>query len=159
MNSDIKLTKAGALCSAGAMRGSIRVVVSTHGAFAEGICGSLKMICGEQTFVEFVNAYLDSNYDYSALFHRIVSEHDYSERPLVVVTDLLGGSVNNEFMQLRAKYPFYLVTGLNLPLLIELATYSGPLNEKVIDGIVRASRNYVTYCGEDLLSASDDFDF
>ena len=37
------------------------------------------------------------------------------------MTDVFGGSVNNEFMGLLDTYSFHLVTGLNLALLIEVA--------------------------------------
>lgn len=136
-----------------------RIVVATHARFAEGICGSLEMICGKQPNVEFVSAYLDEGVDYGALFRDLVSSHDYAARPLVVVTDLMGGSVNNDFMQLRAEYPFLLVTGLNLPLLMELATYHGTLDETAVRSMAEESRSFVTFCGDELLSVGEDTDF
>lgn len=138
---------------------SSRIVVATHGRFAEGILNSFEMIVGGRGDIEALGAYLDPEVDYARTFRRLVSEHDYSARPLVVVTDLLGGSVNNEFMQLKAEYPFFLVAGLSLALLMGLALYPGRIDEGALRELVAQSRECVVFCGEELFSAGEDSDF
>ena len=136
-----------------------RIVVATHGGFAEGILGALQMICGRQPHVECINAYQEAGVDYDRRFQELVETHDYDAWPLVVVTDLLGGSVNNAFIQLLPGHPFLLVSGLNLPLLMELALSPVRLDEGVVRGIVERSRGFVVYCGDELLSAGDEGEF
>lgn len=46
----------------------------------------------------------------------------YKDKEIIVLTDLFGGSVNNEFLQYINQDHVYLVAGLNLPLLIELVS-------------------------------------
>ncbi len=46
----------------------------------------------------------------------------YKDKEIIVLTDLFGGSVNNEFLQYINQDHVYLVAGLNLSLLIELVS-------------------------------------
>ena len=99
-----------------------KIVIATHGKFAEGILGSAELILGKQDNIEVINCYLDSEENYDSIFNEVVQKHDYQKENLLVITDLLGGSVNNEFLKYVGRPNFYLITGLNLPLLIELVS-------------------------------------
>ena len=103
-----------------------RIVIATHAMFSEGIASSLKMIFGDAVPVECITAYVDLSVDYQDKLEKIVSEHDYEHAELVVLTDILGGSVNNEFMGLLGWHNFHLITGLNLALLFEVVRPRGP---------------------------------
>ena len=101
-----------------------RIVVATHGRFSEGILTSMKMIFGDQTPIECITAYVDSDTDYQEL-----------------LTDVLGGSVNNEFTKLLDEYPFHLVCGLNLALLLEVAVCPADTVSEQLPGIVERARD------------------
>lgn len=75
------------------------------------------MICGE-TEVEILDCYLSEEFNLEEEVKKIME--CYQDHQLVVVTDLFGGSVNNEFLTYIQRDNFYLVTGMNLPFLIEL---------------------------------------
>ena len=45
---------------------------------------------------------------------------DFDKEELIVCTDMVGGSVNNGFIKFLGKYPFHLVSNVNLPFLIDL---------------------------------------
>lgn len=136
-----------------------KILVATHGKFAEGIMDSLRMIAGVQENVEFICAYSQQDIDYRDLIKRIVSEHDYSTSNLLVVTDLVGGSVNNEFMKYIKDYPFYLVAGLNLGLLLELVMHKDDLNEEFIRSCCRNSQNFIMFCNDCLETKDEESDF
>lgn len=123
-----------------------RIIVATHGKFSEGILTSLQMIFGDQTPIECITAYVDKDTDYQGLFRKTVAENDYSTTELVVLTDVLGGSVNNEFMKLLPEYPFHLVCGLNLALLLEVAVCPGDMIAEQLPSIVERAREGVTLC-------------
>ena len=118
-----------------------RIVVATHGRFSEGILTSMKMIFGDQTPIECTTAYVDSDTDYQELFRRTVAENDYATTELIVLTDVLGGSVNNEFTKLLDEYPFHLVCGLNLALLLEVAVCPADTVSEQLPGIVERARD------------------
>ena len=136
-----------------------KIIIASHGRFAEGIMDSLKMIAGEQDHVEPLCAYIDRSVDYSAHIRQLVADHDYEKQALLVITDLLGGSVNNEFMRFTEDYPFYLVSGLNLSLLLELALYPDELKSDTIQIIVEHNSDYIVFCSGDTLHLQEENDF
>lgn len=75
------------------------------------------MICGEKE-IETLDCYLSEEFNLEKEVKKIMERHQ--DHQLVVVTDLFGGSVNNEFLTYIQQDNFYLVTGMNLPFLIEL---------------------------------------
>lgn len=97
-----------------------KIVLASHGKFASGISSSLELICGSNEHVESVDCYLYKNFDLNKTVKDIMNTHINDE--LIVITDLFGGSVNNEFLQYINQPNFYLIAGLNLPFLIELVT-------------------------------------
>lgn len=136
-----------------------KILIATHGKFAEGIMDSLRMIAGIQENIELICVYSKQGIDYSDLIKRKVSEHDYSTLNLLVLTDLVGGSVNNEFMKYINDYPFYLVAGLNLGLLLELVMHKDDLNEKYIRSCCRNSQNFIVFCNDCLENKNEENDF
>ena len=125
-----------------------RIVIATHAMFSEGIASSLKMIFGDAVPVECITAYVDLSVDYQDKLEKIVSEHDYEHAELVVLTDILGGSVNNEFMGLLDKYNFHLITGINLALLFEVVTCPAEDLTANLPSIVEQAREHIVLCNE-----------
>ena len=62
------------------------------------------------------------------------------------VTDLVGGSVNTTFAQFVQKRNFYLVTGVNLGLVIDLLTIDGRNIEEEIRFAVERNRKAMQFC-------------
>jgi len=67
--------------------------------------------------------------------------------------------VNNEFMRFTEAYPFYLVSGLNLSLLLELALYPDELKSDTIQKIVEHNSDYIVFCSGDTLHLQEENDF
>lgn len=133
----------------------IKIIIATHGIFADGIYDSLSMIIGEKENIERLNAYVDENKDYSKVIGDYVTSHNYNESDLLVITDLYGGSVNNEFMKYLEDYPFYLVSGLNLGLLLELALLQQPLSLELVKETIAKSKGNIVLCNEILSNATN----
>ncbi len=136
-----------------------KILIATHGKFAEGILDSLQMIAGIHDNIETICAYTRQDIDYRELIKSKVSEHDYSTLNLLVITDLVGGSVNNEFMKYIKDYPFYLVSGLNLGLLLELVMHKDSLDEESIRSCCRNSQNFIVFCNDCLENKDEESDF
>ena len=86
-----------------------KIIIASHGRFAEGIMDSLKMIAGEQDHVEPLCAYIDRSVDYSARIRQPVADHDYEKQALLVITDLLGGSgiTNSRVLQRIIRFIWF----------------------------------------------------
>ncbi len=80
---------------------------------------------------------------------------------VVVCTDLFGGSVNNEFTKIVQTRPrTYLVTNMNLPLLIQLlfSDESAPV-EETIRAIVAADDTRVKFVNDLLVDDDEEEEF
>ena len=66
---------------------------------------------------------------------------------MIVVTDIFGGSVNNEFMQRLQNRRFWLVSGMNLPLVIQLAMAEdgGCISESIKEAL-ETGREMICFC-------------
>ena len=77
-----------------------------------------------------------------------------------VVTDIFGGSVNNEFIQRQATGSFTLITGMNLPLLVEMVTQLDSLDADKAKAAVEGSRSFIQLCeAADMLSDVEEEEF
>lgn len=74
----------------------------------------------------------------------------YHQQELVVVTDLFGGSVNNEFLSHIDRSDFYLVAGMNLPFLVELTMQlqSADSLPQLIETALESSKQMIQFCNQ-----------
>ncbi len=98
-----------------------RLLVATHGRFAEGIGETLGLILGASQPLEILNAYTVPDFDMAKAAKDYVSGLG-DEDELIVAADVFGGSVANAFAEYTADGRVHVVTGLNLPLLIVLVS-------------------------------------
>ncbi|MFR1926702.1 MAG: PTS sugar transporter subunit IIA [Clostridium paraputrificum] len=136
----------------------IKLLLASHGDLADGICSSLKIIMGEQSNIKTLCAYMKEDFDLRKEVS-IILEDLSDEDKLIVVTDIFGGSVNNEFMNYLNKKNLYLISGLNLPLVIELVTISD--ENDIEKGVIKAlenSKNSIQYCNAIIKSLNQEED-
>lgn len=125
-----------------------KLVLASHGKLASGIKSSLELICGRNTEIETLDCYLSEEFDLEKAVNELLTR--YHDHELVVVTDLLGGSVNNEFLAHIQRKNFYLVAGMNLPFLIEL-TMQLQLAESLsmlIETSLTAAKQTIQFCNQ-----------
>ena len=101
-----------------------RLLVATHGRFAEGIGETLGLILGASQPLEILNAYTTPDFNMAKAAKDYVSGLG-EEDELIVAADVFGGSVANAFAEYTADGRVHVVTGLNLPLLIVLVSMLG----------------------------------
>jgi len=123
-----------------------KIILATHGNFAAGIQTSLALICGETKNVECVCAYTEQSFDLAKTVAQVLT--DNKQKELIVITDIFGGSVNNEFFNYVGTQPMYLISGLNLALLIELYTQLEVADslEALVERAVASGRESLCYC-------------
>lgn len=138
-----------------------QIVLIGHGKIGSGVLSSVEIIYGKLDNVSSVDTYVDSNFNLPETVHEIVEKN--SDKDLIVVTDLFGGSVNNEFLKYISQDNFYLITGMNLSLVIELVSQLNISNNKSVDEMIRhtisSTQNSIQYLDEESLSKSNDDDF
>lgn len=77
----------------------------------------------------------------------------------VIVTDLFGGSVNNEFMKYINRPKIHLLTGMNLALLLVLVEYKDAAAEDAIEEALNAAREGAVNCRKLLDAEAKNEDF
>lgn len=97
-----------------------KVVIATHGKLAKGFKHSIEFIMGEQPNLVAICAYTPECTDFILAINNFIKTVSLEEH-IVFTTDLLGGSVNNDLMKIcQRKSRLHLISGINMPLLIQL---------------------------------------
>ena len=134
--------------------------IASHAHFAAGINESVSLLSGERDNVRTLSMYVDGNNDLAAAAAKMLDETPEGD-DLVVCTDLFGGSVNNEFTSIVQRRPnTYLVTNMNLPLLIQLLfAEEGRDTAEVIREICAADDTRVKFVNDLIEDTEDDEEF
>jgi len=121
-----------------------KFLIATHGAFAKGVKSSLDIIVGDMDNVFLIQAYIDENVTVEDEVKTIL-QNIANDDELVIFTDLLGGSVNNIMVRYALKQNVHIVSGFNLPLLIEviLGDTDTPVVDVIESAIVNAKEQIV----------------
>lgn len=70
------------------------------------------------------------------------------EEHWTVITDIFGGSVNNEFMKYTGDWRFNLVAGMSLPLVIALLNHPDAVDPDTIRAVLARVRSSIVYCND-----------
>lgn len=129
----------------------IQFIVATHGKFAEGIKTSIELIIGNIDNLEILNCYMTQNFNLKEEVEFILKK--YPKEELVILTDIFGGSVNNEFLENISNYKnLNIVSGVNLPLILTLIEkqndYDNP--KELIRESIEECSNSLIYCNDEL---------
>ena len=135
-------------------------IIASHAHFAAGINESVSLLSGERGNIRKLSMYVDGNNDLAAAAAKMLDETPEGD-DLVVCTDLFGGSVNNEFTSIVQRRPnTYLVTNMNLPLLIQLLfAEEGRDTAEVIREICAADDTRVKFVNDLIEDTEDDEEF
>ncbi len=133
-----------------------RIVLASHGTLAAGMLDSLRMIAGEQTGVSALCAYIQEVPDLASALGDLVRDRAEGEE-LVIVTDVLGGSVNNEASRLLGVPDVYVVTGMNLGLVLALVLGDAPTTEQLIDECLVSARSQLMRMTSASVTDEEDF--
>lgn len=112
-------------------------ILATHSTLAEGFAGVARFFKSDLENIRYINAYVESQ-EFEKELREMLGQ--VKGEPVIVLTDILGGSVNQVAARLMPEYGYQLVTGINLPLLLDLIFVPGTLTpERIREGIERAS--------------------
>ena len=111
------------------------VILASHGHLASGMKNTVEMILGEQEALKAFDAYTTPECN----VHDTLAMLRQADGECVIVTDVLGGSVNKEAVVFAAQPGVRVITGMNLTLVATLLTEEElPLDELVRTGIAEA---------------------
>lgn len=135
----------------------MKVLIATHGTFAQGIQSAASIILGDMKDVDVINAYVDE----ISLKEKVERYfQDKEDEQVLILTDMFGGSVNQALMPYIREKGVWLVTGINLPCVLEILSRRERIDAESIQSIVKEAQKQVLFVNEMLENADsgDDFD-
>lgn len=136
------------------------LLFASHGRLAEGMLDSVEIITGKHTSIFTISAYKHENDDLTKQLEHVLMQIPPDDE-LIIITDLIGGSVNNECMKLLSDDRIHLIAGLNLALVIELVTMIQFKQDTttLIDKALQNAKDSIVYCNRVISTVTADEDF
>lgn len=106
-------------------------ILMSHGELAKGILTSVEMIMGKQENVDIISINDDSSLQ--GTITEISNKYEQNgSTDTFIICDILGGTPSNAGMNFVANHPnVQMVTGLNLPMLLEIFMNDGKSLEQM----------------------------
>lgn len=115
-----------------------QILIAAHGKMASGIRYTLELIAGKMTGITTLDAYVNPEEDVEKILEDFFEGH--REDRIFVFTDLMGGSVNQKVMRYANRPGVTVITGTNLPILLQVALGGEDLSEEELAECVEAAR-------------------
>lgn len=99
----------------------IGVIVCTHSDFAQGLKNAVEMIAGKQDNFDsicFMNG--DDAEELSERIADLAKKYKNENQPYCIITDMFAATPFNAALRFNAENGGYVLTGANLPLLLEI---------------------------------------
>ncbi len=116
----------------------IGVVVITHGTLSEQLLATASLIMGESKDVVAVSFTARESLDNLRQKANAAIEN-YRTDGCLILTDIMGGSATNVCVELMKKEKVEIITGANLPMLLEAISYREGNDLKALAARVHAS--------------------
>ena len=132
------------------------VILASHGNLARGMADTIGMVVGE---VGNLSTFVLERDDMDPISNQVRRELDSfdSSDEVIICTDMVGSSVNNDMVGLLGDYPnVTLISGMNLPLVITLALDEGPSTEEELDEIIAQAAEGIKNCSKVLRMQEED---
>ena len=118
------------------------IVLISHGSFADGLLESFRMICGECDSIETVTYFEGDNF--LSFTDSLRQKLQKFGPDTLVLADLFGGTPFNQLVSACHDLSFHVITGVNLPVLIEAVNlrdnYKG---EELVEKVLQAAGNTI----------------
>lgn len=135
-----------------------KIILATHGELAKGFVSALNIIVGDTEKIKTICGYLTPDFNLAQEIETIMKDIDFNTTDVIVCTDMMGGSVNNEFVKYLSQYPFHLITNTNLAFLVDLLLTPGEINFEVLNAKVSDEMVTVKYVNSLVDHYEDDLD-
>ena len=120
----------------------VKIFLCTHGHMASGMASSIEILTGNKDALTYFDAYIPGNTDTVAKHIDAFYESCSPEDTKLLISDMVGGSVCQETMKYLDRENTFVISGVNLSLLLEL-TGSGAVSytKEELQSIIEMSRS------------------
>ena len=133
-----------------------RYYIASHGKLASGMVSAVEMITGSNKGLTSFDLadYIVPDAIYNIMYKEI-PEHPNDE--FIIFTDLLGGSVHNSLLCLCSNKNVYLISGMNLGMILEVILNDNHLStSEIIDKAIQSSSNNTFMLNYDRVKSLND---
>ena len=105
---------------------------------ASGFLDAINILKGKQENISILNAYVESD-DFAQEYRECLSRIGKDEK-IIVLTDLVGGSVNQTVMRENTDAEIEIIAGINLDLVLSILTIdeTGDVQQQIRDALERS---------------------
>lgn len=132
------------------------ILFATHGTMASGMQTSIELICGKRENVTYMDFYIGE--DDSKRLSDYMETHGTDEE-IIICTDMFNGSVSQKFLPYLNRSGIHLITGINLPMALEVVLCDEPLTKEVISEFIRVGHEQLYYVDMDKFLSDGHEDF
>lgn len=115
-----------------------QILIATHGKMASGIRYTAELIVGKMAEITTIDAYVTPEDNVEKKFEEYFAQHENDR--IFVFTDLMGGSVNQKLLGYSQKENVTLITGNNLPVLMQVMMADDDVTEEEIQEFIDDAR-------------------
>ena len=115
-----------------------QILIATHGKMASGIRYTAELIVGKMAEITTIDAYVTPEDNVEKKFEEYFVQHENDR--IFVFTDLMGGSVNQKLLGYSQKENVTLITGTNLPVLMQVMMADDDVTEEEIQEFIDDAR-------------------
>ena len=135
-----------------------KIISATHHNLAKGLKDTLNYISPNTAEIIDLNAYVDDETLENSI-DQALNEFSRDEQ-IIVLTDMMGGSVNQEFAKRLSDYNIELISGVNLPVALSLILSLGDeeVSSEMIRQTIEEARQQLVYVNDTLENQTMDDD-
>ena len=115
-----------------------QILIATHGKMASGIRYTAELIVGKMAEITTIDAYVTPEDNVEKKFEEYFAQHENDR--IFVFTDLMGGSVNQKLLGYSQKENVTLISGTNLPVLMQVMMADDDVTEDEIREFIDDAR-------------------
>lgn len=125
-------------------------LVVTHGYFAEGLCKTLNLFLGENHSFKSICAFVD-DVNVQILIDEYFTNINIEDEVLIF-TDINFGSVNQMLIPYLSRNKTYLVSGVNLPILLQASCLPTDveLTNDLVRKLVEDSKSSIVFVNDEI---------
>ena len=124
----------------------VKIILVSHGKYAKAMLESAQLIVGEQEDVTAFEFNLGDSVDQlqESVSKEINKTKDKGE--ILVLTDMFSGSPFNAVSALMEENSIYHITGINLPILLEILTMRNDTSaEEICNSVMEKGKDTIIY--------------
>ncbi len=123
-----------------------KILIATHFKLAEGFRSSLDYFLGTPDNVTYLSCFID-DVDHTEAIEKFFAENSDESIEIIAFSDILNGSINQVLATHLSRPHYHLITGVNLPTLLEVMMRHPDeyLEVEELDEIVAECKNSIIY--------------